>query len=206
MPSAYELVAAKTKAYYEENYMNVVDPVSNVKMAVLKDMGKMLIKLGWEAVTNRPIDFDNFSTARENEEDTYYDDSTDSSVTERITTVASTMLPPDLIKEMSTEGVSTGMVTEVIFYLVSSTNSTISMWDGLLSDGAQVASLIGENVANETGNLAGEIMRINTTDVGHQDSSLFFESSRGYTPAFMPGPAQISLLLLIASAVMLCAS
>ncbi len=62
MPSAYELVAAKTKAYYEENYMNVVDPVSNVKMAVLKDMGNMLIKLGWEAVTNRPIDFDNFST------------------------------------------------------------------------------------------------------------------------------------------------
>jgi hypothetical protein len=45
MPSAFELVAAKTKAYYEENYMNVVDPVSNVKMAVLKDMGKMLIKL-----------------------------------------------------------------------------------------------------------------------------------------------------------------
>ena len=206
MPSAYELVAAERKAYYEENYMSVVDPVSNVKMAVLKDMGKMLIKLGWEAVTNRPIDFDNFSTTSENEEDTYYDDSTDSSVTERITTVASTMLPPDLIKEMSTEGVSTDMVTEVISDLVSSTNSTISMWDGLLSDGAQVASLIGENVANVTGDLAGEIMRNNTTDVDHEDSSLFFESFRSYTPAFLPGPAQISLLLLIASAVMLCAS
>ena len=206
MPSAYELVAAKTKAYYEENYMNVVDPVSNVKMAVLKDMGNMLVKLGWEAITNRPVDFDNFSTASENEEDTYYDDSTDSSVTERITTVASTMLPPDLIKEMSTEGVSTDMVTEVISDLVSSTNSTISMWDGLLSDGAQVASLIGENVANVTGDLAGEIMRNNTTDVDHEDSSLFFESFRSYTPAFLPGPAQISLLLLIASAVMLCAS
>jgi hypothetical protein len=80
-------------------------------MAVLKDMGKMLIKLGWEAVTNRPIDFDNFSTTSESEEDTYYDDSIDSSVTERITTMASTMLPSDLIKEMSTEGVSTDMVT-----------------------------------------------------------------------------------------------
>ena len=206
MPSAYELVAAKTKAYYEENYMNVVDPVSNVKMAVLKDMGNMLVKLGWEAITNRPVDFDNFSTASESEEDTYYDDSIDSSVTERITTLASTMLPPDLIKEMSTEGVSTDMVTEVISDLVSSTNSTISMWDGLLSDGAQVASLIGENVANATGKLAGEIMRINTTDVDHEDSSLFFESFRSYTPAFLPGPLQISLLLLIASAVMLCAS
>ena len=206
MPSAYELLAAKRKAYYEENYMSVVDLVSNVKMAVLKDMGNMLIKLGWEAVTNRPIDFDNFSTTSENEEDTYYDDSIDSSVTERITTVASTMLPSDLIKEMSTEGESTDMVTEVISDLVFSTNSTISMWDGLLSDGAQVASLIGENVANVTGDLAGEIMRINTTDVDHEDSSLFFESFRDYTPAFLPGPAQISLLLLIASAVMLCAS
>ncbi len=206
MPSAYELVAAKTKAYYEENYMNVVDPVSNVKMAVLKDMGNMLIRLGWEAVTNRPIDFDNFSTASESEEDTYYDDSTDSSVTERITTAASTMLPSDLLKEMSTEGVSTDMVIEVISDLVSSTNSTISMWDGLLSDGAQVASLIGENVANVTGNLASEIMRVNTTDVDQEDSSLFFESFRGYTPAFLPGTAQISLLLLIASAAMLCAS
>jgi hypothetical protein len=206
MPSAYELVAAKTKAYYEENYMNVVDPVSNVKMAVLKDMGKMLIKLGWEVVTNRPIDVDNFSTASESEEDTYYDDSIDSSVTERITTAASTMLPPDLIKEMSTEGAFTDKVTEVISDLVSSTNSTVSMWDGLLSDGAQVASLIGENVANVTGNLAGEIMRINTTDVDHEDSSLFLKSFRNYTPAVLPGPAQISLLLLIASAAMLCAS
>ena len=186
--------------------MSVVDPVSNVKMAVLKDMGNMLVKLGWEAITNRPVDFDNFSTASESEEDTYYDDSIDSSVTERITTLASTMLPSDLIKEMSTEGVSTDMVTEVISDLVSSTNSTISMWDGLLSDGAQVASLIGENVANVTGDLAGEIMRNNTTDVDHEESSLFFESFRSYTPAFLPGPAQISLLLLIASAVMLCAS
>ena len=48
MPSAYELLAAKRKAYYEENYMSVVDPVSNVKMAVLKDMGNMLVKLGWK--------------------------------------------------------------------------------------------------------------------------------------------------------------
>jgi hypothetical protein len=184
----------------------VVDPVSNVKMAVLKDMGKTLIKLGWEAVTNRPLDFDNFSTASESEEDTYYDDSIDSSVTERITTMASTMFPPDLIKEMSTEGLSTDMVTEVITDLASSTNSTISMWDGLLSDGAQVVSLIGENVANVTGDLAGEIMRNNITDVDHEDSSLFFESFRSYTPAFLPGHAQISLLLLMASAVMLCAS
>jgi hypothetical protein len=205
MSTAFELAAAKTRAYYEENYMSVVEPVSKVKMSVLKDMGKTLLSLGWELPpTYRPINFD--QSLEENEEDTYYDDSIEPSVTERITEVATTMLPSDLITEMSNDGAITDMVTEVISDLVSSTNSTVSMWDGLMSDGAHVASLIGEKVTNVTLNMAEEIMRVNTTDGDHESSSLFFKKFKDYNPAFLPGPLQVSLLLLIASAVMLFAS
>ncbi len=115
------------------------------------------------------------------------------------------MLPSDLITEMSTEGAVTDMMTEVISDLVSNTNSTVSVWDGLVSNGASVASLIGEQVTNVTVSVAEEIMRINTTDGDHEDSSLSFKRFRDF-PAFLPGPLQISLLLLIASATMLCAS
>jgi hypothetical protein len=203
--SAYEAAAAKTRAYYEENYMHVFDPVSKVKMSVLKDMGKVLLSLGWEIPpTNRPINPDDLPL-EENDEDTYYDDSIEPSVTERITKAVTTMLPSDLITEMSTEGAVTDMMTEVISDLVSNTNSTVSMWDGLVSDGASVASLTGEQVTNVTMNVAEEIMRINTTDREHEVSSLSFKRFRDF-PAFLPGPLQISLLLLIASAAMLCAS
>jgi hypothetical protein len=205
MSTAYELAAAKTRAYYEENYMSVVEPVSKVKMSVLKGMGKTLFSLGWELPpTYRPINFD--QSLEENEEDTYYDDSIEPSDTERITEAATTMLPSDLITEMSNGGAITDMVTEVISDLVSSTNSTVSMWDGLMSDGAHVASLIGEKITNETLNVAEEIMRINTTDGDHESFSLFFKKFKDYNTAFLPGPSQVSLLLLIASAVMLCAS
>jgi hypothetical protein len=141
----------------------------------------------------------------EDDEDTYYDDSIEPSVTERITKAVTTMLPSDLITEMSTEGAVTDMMTEVISDLVSNTNSTVSEWDGLVSNGASVASLIGEQVSNATSYVADEIWRFNTTSGDHEDSPLSFQKPWDFL-FFQPGPRQFSLLLLIASATMLLAS
>ena len=188
--------------------MEVFEPVSKVKMAVLKDMGMGLLKMGWELPptfpTSRPRTSDD-PFLEENDEDIYYDDSIDPSATERITKVVTTMLPSDLITEMSTEGAVTDMMTEVISDLVSNTNSTVSVWDGLVSNGVSVASLIGEQVTNVTSYAAEEIMKINTTDGDHEDSPLSFKRFRDFS-VFLPGPRQLSLLLLIASATMLMAS
>lgn len=203
--AAYEAAAAKAQAYYKEHYMEVFEPVSKVKMAVLKDMGKGLLKMGWELPpTFRPMTPDDPSL-EENDEDIYYDDSIDPSVTERITKAVTTMLPSDLITEMSTEGAVTDMMTEVISDLVSNTNSTVSEWDGLVSNGASVASLIGEQVSNATSYVADEIWRFNTTNGDHEDSPLSFQKPWDFL-FFQPGPRQFSLLLLIASATMLLAS
>ena len=203
--AAYEAAAARAKAYYEEHYMQVFEPVSQVKMTVLKDLGMGLLKLGWELPpTFRSINPDD-PPLEENDEDTYYDDSIEPSVTERITKAVTTMLPSDLITEMSTEGAVTDMMTEVISDLVSNTNSTVSVWDGLVSNGASVASLIGEQVTNVTSYAADELLRINTTDGDHEDSPLSFKKFRDFS-VFLPGPRQLSLLLLIASATMLMAS
>lgn len=203
--AAYEAAAARAQAYYKEHYMEVFEPVSKVKMAVLKDMGMGLLKMGWELPpTFRPMTPDDPSL-EENDEDIYYDDSIDPSVTERITKAVTTMLPSDLITEMSTEGAVTDMMTEVISDLVSNTNSTVSEWDGLVSNGASVASLIGEQVSNATSYVADEIWRFNTTSGDHEDSPLSFQKPWDFL-FFQPGPRQFSLLLLIASATMLLAS
>ena len=203
--AAYEAAAARAKAYYEEHYMQVFEPVSQVKMTVLKDLGMGLLKLGWEIPpTFRSINPDDPPMA-EDDEDTYYDDSIEPSVTERITKAVTTMLPSDLITEMSTEGAVTDMMTEVISDLVSNTNSTVSEWDGLVSNGASVASLIGEQVSNATSYVADEIWRFNTTSGDHEDSPLSFQKPWDFL-FFQPGPRQFSLLLLIASATMLLAS
>ena len=185
--------------------MQVFEPVSQVKMTVLKDMGMGLLKLGWELPpTFRSINPDDPPMA-EDDEDTYYDDSIEPSVTERVTKAVTTMLPSDLITEMSTEGAVTDMMTEVISDLVSNTNSTVSEWDGLVSNGASVASLIGEQVSNATSYVADEIWRFNTTSGDHEDSPLSFQKPWDFL-FFQPGPRQFSLLLLIASATMLLAS
>ncbi len=206
--AAYEAAAARAQAYYKEHYMEVFEPVSKVKMAVLKDMGMGLLKMGWELPptfpTSRPRTSDDPSL-EENDEDIYYDDSIEPSVTERITKAVTTMLPSDLITEMSTEGAVTDMMTEVISDLVSNTNSTVSEWDGLVSNGASVASLIGEQVSNATSYVADEIWRFNTTSGDHEDSPLSFQKPWDFL-FFQPGPRQFSLLLLIASATMLLAS
>jgi len=203
--AAYEAAAARAQAYYKEHYMEVFEPVSKVKMAVLKDMGMGLLKMGWELPpTFRPMTPDDPSL-EENDEDIYYDDSIEPSVTERITKAVTTMLPSDLITEMSTEGAVTDMMTEVISDLVSNTNSTVSEWDGLVSNGASVASLIGEQVSNATSYVADEIWRFNTTSGDHEDSPLSFQKPWDFL-FFQPGPRQFSLLLLIASATMLLAS
>jgi len=171
----------------------------------LKDLGMGLLKLGWELPpTFRSINPDD-PPLEENDEDTYYDDSIEPSVTERITKAVTTMLPSDLITEMSTEGAVTDMMTEAISDLVSNTKSTVSVWDGLVSNGASVASLIGEQVTNVTSYAADELLRINTTDGDHEDSPLSFKRFRDFS-VFLPGPRQFSLLLLIASATMLVAS
>ena len=203
--AAYEAAAARAQAYYKEHYMEVFEPVSKVKMAVLKDMGMGLLKMGWELPpTFRSINPDD-PPMEEDDEDTYYDDSIEPSVTERITKAVTTMLPSDLITEMSTEGAVTDMMTEVISDLVSNTNSTVSEWDGLVSNGASVASLIGEQVSNATSYVADEIWRFNTTSGDHEDSPLSFQKPWDFL-FFQPGPRQFSLLLLIASATMLLAS
>ena len=79
--AAYEAAAARAQAYYKEHYIEVFEPVSKVKMAVLKDMGMGLLKMGWELPpTFRPMTPDDPSL-EENDEDTYYDDSIEPSVT-----------------------------------------------------------------------------------------------------------------------------
>ena len=205
MKKLYEMDHERRKTYYEENYMSVVDPVTNVKMSVTKDFGQMMLKLGWEIPKKSPPIGYKY-TVDENEEDAYYDDSIGDNVTEHVSESFATVLPSDLITEMSTDGTITDMATEVISDLMSNSNSTVSIWDGLMSNGAHVASLIGEKVANSSMNLTEEIIRINTTEGDHEDSPLSFKKFQDFHPAFLPGPVQVSLLLLVASGLMLLTS
>ena len=213
MASAYDLAIEKGQVYVNENYMNVFDPVSKVQMSVLKDIGLTLISLGWESLSHSAHD-----GTDTNEEETYRDDSEYIGVTDHIievtTTAISTDILTEVVTEMSTDSATTDMMTEVIYDLVSTTVSS-STWDGLKNDGAQVASLIGENVTFIATNLTEGIKRINFTDEirkaimtegGQEESPKIFKRFQDLFPAFLPGPLQVSLLLMCASAILLVTS
>ena len=79
------------------------------------------------------------------------------------------------------------------------------MWEDIASSGAQVASLISEKVAEVAVNVTESVMSYNMTE-DYDDPPRIFKSYQDYPSEFLPGPVQISLLLLCASAILLVAS
>jgi hypothetical protein len=79
------------------------------------------------------------------------------------------------------------------------------MWEDIASSGAQVASLISEKVAEMAVNVTESVMSYNMTE-DYDDPPRIFKSYQDYPSEFLPGPVQISLLLLCASAILLVAS
>ena len=192
------------RAHYEEHYMSVYDPVSKVKMSVLREIGNLLVKGGWEIV--KPLSPSETVSQNDYEEDTYYDDSKGAYVTDHISESVTPLLPTDFVTEMSTEGIVTDAVTEVMFDLVTNASSTLSTWDTLISDGAHVASLIGEKVTSAVVNVTENLVLPNITEGEPEETPMLFKTFRNYHPMFLPGPLQVSMMLIIASAVLLLAS
>ena len=122
----YESAYEKRQSYFDENYMSVFDPVSKVKMTVLKDIGNMLVNLGWEVLKMNAYSED------KNEEDTYYDDSEGINDTERFFDATTMVLSTDFATEVSTEGTITDATTEVIYDLVATTDPGLSMWEDIV--------------------------------------------------------------------------
>ena len=173
-------------------------------MVIVNDLGRLLLQQGWSESEVIELGYGQKEEEKPSEEYYQYDEEVAIVTTTAVASqeVSETEPPISVLTEMLTEGYLTDAYADMLTGEVTAADT----WEGVTSTESSLTELLVTNVSALVTNATEMLMTTNSSAADLNGYPVFFKKARDYYPMFLPGPLQVSLLLIGASAILLVAS